>query len=180
MVSVRRSIVLRYAPPDKVRVVFGMKELNEKDWELIRCIQGDLPHDREPFTSIASKLGWTEDEVLERIKAWMEQGIIRRFGALVRHQHVGFAGNAMVAWSFPDAEVDRAGERMAGYPFISHCYERPSLPGWPFNLYTMFHAPCREDIWTLVERVAQDTGATHYRILYTLKEWKKESMTYLK
>jgi DNA-binding Lrp family transcriptional regulator len=154
-----------------------MVKLTKKDQELIRYIQNDLPPDYRPFLTIAEKLGWTEDEVLNRIREWMDQGIIKRFGVLVKHQNLGF--KAMVAWSVPSSEVERIGKQMAKYPFISHCYERPARSDWPYNLYTMFHASDKKEVESFVQKVAKDTGVREYRILYTVKEWKKKSMEYV-
>ena len=36
-------------------------------------------------------------------------------------------------------ELQRLGETMAGFRAVSHCYERPSYPEWPYNLFTMVH-----------------------------------------
>lgn len=156
-----------------------MPILTKKDKELIRFIQNDLPHDQRPFLTIAQKLGWTEDEVLNKIREWMDQGVIKRFSALVKHQNLGFKGNAMVAWSVPLSEVERTGRQMANYPFISHCYERPARSDWQYNLYTMLHASDKKEIKSFVQRVAKDTAIGEYRILYTVKEWKKKSMEYV-
>jgi DNA-binding Lrp family transcriptional regulator len=156
-----------------------MRELSKKDFELIRQIQDDLPHDIEPFQRIAERLGWTEEEVINRIKEWMDQGIIKRFGALVKHQNVGFKGNAMVAWSIVPSEVERIGRQMAKYPFISHCYERPATSNWPYNLYTMFHASDENEIKAMVKKAAEETGVNDYQVLYSVKEWKKKSMKYV-
>lgn len=156
-----------------------MPELTKKDKELIRYIQSDLPYDNRPFMVIAEKLGWKEDEVLNRIKEWIDQGVIKRFGALVKHQNLGFRGNAMVAWSVPSSDVERTGKQMATYPFISHCYERPATQGWPYNIYTMIHALDKKDLESFVRKVAKDTGIGEYRILYSVKEWKKKSMEYI-
>jgi DNA-binding Lrp family transcriptional regulator len=156
-----------------------MEGFTEKDRQLIRFLQDDLPEDREPFLVIAEKLGMTEEQVLDRIRAWMQEGVIRRFGALVRHQDIGFTGNAMVAWSVPSPEIERIGSLIARYSFISHCYERPARPDWPYNLYTMFHASNREEVETLILKVAEETGIREYKVLHTVKEWKKRSMKYL-
>lgn len=156
-----------------------MPKLTKKDRELILCIQNDLPHDKSPFLTIAKQLGWKEDEVLNRIREWLDQGVIKRFGALVKHQNLGFKGNAMVAWSVHSSDVERTGKQMAKYPFISHCYERPARADWPYNLYTMLHATDKKEVESLVHKVAEDTGAREYRILYTVKEWKKKSMEYV-
>ncbi|MGA1839380.1 MAG: Lrp/AsnC family transcriptional regulator [bacterium] len=156
-----------------------MPKLTKKDKELIRYIQNDLPYDNRPFLVIAEKLGWKEGEVLQRIKEWIDQGVIKRFGALVKHQNLGFRGNAMVAWSVPHSDVEITGKHMANYLFISHCYERPAGPDWPYNIYTMIHALDKKELESFVHRVARDTGIEEYRILYTVKEWKKKSMEYI-
>jgi len=154
-------------------------ELSEKDQVLIQSIQGDLPHDLRPFLILSQKLGWTEDEILSRIRIWMDQGVIKRFGALVRHQNLGFTGNAMVAWAVLPSEAERIGQQMARYPFISHCYERPTRPDWPYNIYTMCHASDKEELEKQVKMIAESTGISDYRILHTVKEWKKKSMEYV-
>ncbi|MGA1795401.1 MAG: AsnC family transcriptional regulator [bacterium] len=156
-----------------------MEGFTEKDRQLIRFLQDDLPGEREPFLAIAKKLGMTEGQVVDRIKGWMQEGVVRRFGALVRHHDMGIRGNAMVAWSVPPADTERIGLRIARYPFVSHCYERPVRSDWPYNLYTMFHAPNREAVEALIRRVAEETGIRDYTVLHTVKEWKKRSMKYL-
>ncbi|MGA1845206.1 MAG: AsnC family transcriptional regulator [bacterium] len=156
-----------------------MEGFTEKDRQLIRFLQDDLPEEKEPFRVIAKRLGMTEEQVVDRIEGWMQEGVIRRFGALVRHHDIGIRGNAMVAWSVPPSEMERIGLRIARYPFISHCYERPTRSDWPYNLYTMFHAPDREAVEALIRRVAEETGIREYRVLHTTKEWKKRSMKYL-
>jgi DNA-binding Lrp family transcriptional regulator len=156
-----------------------MAKLTKKDRELIRYIQNDLPFDYRPFLIIAGKLGLTEDDVLNRIREWMDQGVIKRFSALVKHQNLGFRGNAMVAWSVSSSDVERVGKQMANYFFISHCYERPAGPDWPYSIYTMIHALDKKDLESFVHRVAKDTGIGEYRILYSVKEWKKKSMEYI-
>ncbi len=159
-----------------------MKELGftKKDMELIRYIQGDIPSDKRPFLSIAQRLGCSEEEVINRIREWIGQGIIKRFGALIRHYHLGFEGNVMVAWHVPQPEVERVGIYMAGYPFVSHCYERVMRPDWPYNIYTMIHGYSREEVESLVKKVSKETGIDNYRMLFSVHEWKKKSMEYIK
>lgn len=156
-----------------------MTDIDARDWELIRHIQGDLPAGRRPFLDLAKKLGWTEAELIDRIKALMEKGAIKRFGALVRHQTLGFKGNAMVAWIVEPSRVEEVGRKMASYAFISHCYERVTRPDWPYNIYTMLHARDRDEAIGLVKEVSRQTGVKDYKVLFSLKEWKKKSMGYV-
>lgn len=155
-----------------------MTELKDRDWELVRYIQGDLPEGDRPYDAIAKELGWSEQEVLERIRGLMNSGAIKRFGALVRHQHLGFQGNAMVAWQVPECDVDSVGGQMAAFPFVSHCYERITREDWPYNLYTMIHAASSEEAGVLVRKIAREMKIKKYKIFLTIKEWKKKSMEY--
>jgi len=71
--------------------------IDELDKKIIGFIQGDLPLDPKPFAVMADKIGITEDEFVERIRSLKKRGIIRRFGATLRHQEAGFSSNAMIA-----------------------------------------------------------------------------------
>ena len=84
--------------------------ITEIDKKVISLIQKDLPVDRRPFASIADKIGITEEKFIERVNNLKKQGIIRRFGATLRHQEAGFSSNAMVAWTAPEDRIEEAGK----------------------------------------------------------------------
>ncbi|MBT8330955.1 MAG: Lrp/AsnC family transcriptional regulator, partial [Deltaproteobacteria bacterium] len=72
--------------------------LTELEKKIIASIQEDMEISERPYVAIAKKLGITETELLERLKDLSRRGVIRRFGATLRHQRAGFNANAMVAW----------------------------------------------------------------------------------
>ena len=80
--------------------------IDERDKSIIGLIQGDLPLEKRPFEKMAEGLEMTEKEFLERVRALKKRGIIRRFGATLRHQEAGFSSNAMVAWIVPDDRIE--------------------------------------------------------------------------
>ena len=142
-------------------------------------VQADLPESLTPFADIAAKAGLKEQDLLDLLRGLKESGVIRRFGATLRHQHAGYSFNAMVAWYVEeDQEIDLIGERMAERPEISHCYRRRNCHDWPYNLYTMIHARSREECCNVVEELAALTGVTQYSMLFSTKELKKTSMRY--
>jgi DNA-binding Lrp family transcriptional regulator len=151
---------------------------------LARLLQDDLPDTEAPFAALADALraqGITADEawVLERTRAWADAGVIRRFGAAIKHAKTGFTANAMGVWDCPDeAEVERAGAIMASFEEVSHCYQRPRRPTWPHDLYTMIHGRSREECETVAERIQAATGLPPARLLYSVREFKKSSMRY--
>lgn len=153
-------------------------EITERDKALIRCLQGDLPYSLTPFAELAATLQWTENEVLDQTQAMLEKRMIRRFGAVLRHQKAGFTANAMGVWTVPEDQVEEIGTKMALFREVSHCYQRPTLPDWPYTLFTMIHGRSAEECQDIMKRIAQATGVEEYRMLFSQAELKKSSMKY--
>jgi DNA-binding Lrp family transcriptional regulator len=146
--------------------------------KLIQQLQADLPLCPRPFKEIARRVGITEEEVLGSIKQHLRQGVIRRFGAILGHQKLGFVANGMGVWHVPEEDTERVGTIMASYPEVSHCYQRPTSDSWPYNLYTMIHGTSRQECEAVAARISQETGITDYRLLFSVRELKKKSMVY--
>jgi len=152
--------------------------IDEIDKKVIGLIQGDLPLDKRPFATMAKKIDLTEEEFLSRVKDLKKQGIVRRFGATLRHQEAGFSSNAMVAWVVPDGRVDEAGGLLSKFPEVTHCYERRPQKDWQYNLYTMIHGNDRDLCIQIAERMSRSVGIDQYVLLFSEKEFKKTSMEY--
>lgn len=152
--------------------------LTEQDKQIIRELQNGLPLVSRPFALMAEKLGMAEEELIDRIRNFVENGQIRRFGAAVRHQDLGYVANAMVVWDVPAEKVSEVGRRMAGFEEVTHCYQRPRYPGWPYNLFTVVHGQTREECIQAAERISRATGMEKYRLLFSTAELKKSSMRY--
>ena len=128
--------------------------------QLIAALQPGLELVPHPFVRLGERAGMSEEDVLGRIAGWLEEGLIKRFGVVVRHHELGYRANAMVVFDLPDAEVDRIGLRLAAEPGVTLCYRRTrSLPGWPYNLYCMVHGRSREGAQPVIERLASIVGA---------------------
>jgi DNA-binding Lrp family transcriptional regulator len=98
--------------------------IEELDKKVIALIQGDLPLNPRPFATLAKEIGITEREFVERVADLKKRGVIRRFGATLRHQEAGFSSNAMIAWYVPDDRIDEVGKTLAEFREVSHCYQR--------------------------------------------------------
>ncbi len=154
-------------------------KMGEQDRKLIRLLQEELPLVSNPYEELGRRVGLSESEVLRRVAAWVDSGVIRRFGATVRHQRVGYSYNSMVVWKVTDPEAaDRAGEIFAGFAEVTHCYRRPQFEGWPYTLYTMVHSTSEQGIGQTLEKMKQASGLREHRGLVSEKEWKKTSMKY--
>lgn len=151
-----------------------------EDWELrlLRVLEGPLPLVSRPFAEIAEKSGVTEEQVLQRTKAWVADGTIRRFGARVNHRSVGYAANGMSVWKVSADQVEVVGQFMAAQPEVSHCYVRQTQGGWDYNLFAMIHGAREEDVRAVVQGIAQHTGIQEYDVLFSRREFKKSAPRY--
>jgi len=148
------------------------------DKRIIHLLQGDLPLTDRPFAVLAERIGIREEELLDRIKSLKEQGILRRFGASIKHQGVGFRDNAMVAWHVPEDEIANVGPLMGSFKEVSHCYQRKTQGEWKYNLFTMIHGNSKKACREIAGRIAEKTGVEDYILLFTLEEFKKTSPEY--
>jgi DNA-binding Lrp family transcriptional regulator len=145
---------------------------------VIHELSGDIGEDLRPFEDLARKVGASEDEVLALVRSLRDRGLLRRFGATLRHQKSGFTANAMIAWRVPEDRIEEAGRQLAAFPQVTHCYQRRTFPGWTRNLYTMIHAASDEECHLLAQRMAAEAGLADYELLFSHQELKKTSMRY--
>jgi DNA-binding Lrp family transcriptional regulator len=95
---------------------------------------------------------------MQTLAQWMEDGLIKRFGLVVKHHALGYRSNAMVVWDVPDHLVDQVGELLSRADAVTLCYQRPrKLPQWRYNLFTMIHGKSRSMV---MEQLA-DLITTH-------------------
>ena len=141
--------------------------------QLLKATQDGIPFTKHPFKEIAENMGMSEQDVVDTIKQMQEHGIIRRFGASIGHRKIGITANAMCTWNVPEEDVENVGQVMAEFVEVTHCYERPRYPDWPYNLFTMVHSYTKEDCIKVAERISEATGITDYKLLFSEKEFKK-------
>lgn len=152
--------------------------LSALDKNVIRALQGDFPLVPEPYKELAARAGVTEDVFLARVRELSEKKMIRKMGAVLRHREIGFAANALCAWEVPADRLDDVAKSMAASPSISHCYDRNTAPGWPYNLYTMIHGHSRAECESIADQLGKENHIENRVMLYSKKEWKKTSMKY--
>lgn len=146
---------------------------------ILRIVQGDLSTSLRPYADIADTCGVPESEVLDLLNRLKSSGVIRRFGASIRHQRSGWTHNAMVGWAATEDDAMYYGPQAAGHGHVSHAYFRPSsAEDWPYTLYTMVHGRSEEEIAQVVECLAAACPLRPYAVLRSIRELKKTSMTY--
>lgn len=133
--------------------------LSAKEKLLAARIAAGLPLVPRPYAA----LGLPEEEVIATLRRWLEAGIVRRIGAVLRHRRFGYEANAMVVWDVPDDEVADAGRRLAADPAVTLCYRRArALPEWGYNLYCMVHGRERGRVVYEVKRINMTLDLDRY------------------
>lgn len=126
-----------------------------------------------PFQERAKDLRISEGQLLSILKRYRKSGLIRRFGAVLSHRQIGLKTNALIAWQVEKEKLNRVAGIIGAYPEVTHCYLRSSYPSWPYNLYTMVHAGDKNACLKLVKLFSKKTKVESFRVLFTVKEFKK-------
>jgi DNA-binding Lrp family transcriptional regulator len=152
--------------------------VSDEDVATIVATQGPMPVVPEPYAPAAERLGVSQDDVLARLGSLRERGGLRRVAAILYHRRAGFSANGMGVWNVPEAEILDTGKRMAAFRGISHCYQRPTYPDWPYSVFTMAHGRSKEECDAILDSIAAATGITERATLYSSTEFKKVRMLY--
>jgi DNA-binding Lrp family transcriptional regulator len=167
--------------PVRRQAFVAPRPLDEFERRLVMALQEGLPLFMRPFSVLASRVGCEENEVLERIRRWCAEGIIKRFGVVVRHHELGYTANAMLVHDIRDEAVAEMGEILAREPGVTLCYQRPRvLPDWPYNLFCMIHGQVRAEVEA---RIAELRARLHledyaYAVLFSLTRFKQGGARY--
>ena len=153
--------------------------MDRKTKTVLALASGDLPMERRPFDAWAVKADIETGEFLEILSREKDRGVIRRFGAVLRHTESGYVRNAMVAWVVDADSADAAAGVMTECDAVSHCYLREPASDWPYSLYTMIHARSHEELQAVIDDLSHRTGISDYTVLETIRELKKTSPRYL-
>ena len=83
--------------------------MDELDRALIVATQAGLPLVARPYAALAGQLAVSEEEVMSRLQGLLDNGMIRRIGAVPNHYAIGWTANGMTVWDVADEQVDQLG-----------------------------------------------------------------------
>ena len=152
--------------------------VSEYDIQCIRELQEDLPMVSRPFDGMAERLGVSVPDLFKITDEFVERGIMRRYSAVLHHRKAGFQANGMGVWNVPSERSEEVGLIMASNPAVTHCYERPTFPDWPYTHFSMIHATSKEGCEEIAGEISASTGITDYLMLYSTREYKKTRVRY--
>ena len=181
----------------KVDVVFGaatrareedvaedddLPPVTARDRAVIGALQGDTEARADFFAALAGRLGMKEWDLLSTLEIWRRKGRLKRIGLLLHHRNAGWSANGMCCWRVA-GDTTAAGRALAARGEVTHCYERPEAPNFPYNLFAMVHARAAAEanaqFASLSAEVNRVVGAVVPAVmLLSTREYKKTSMTF--
>lgn len=181
----------------KVDVVFGaatrareedvaegddLPPVTARDRAVIGALQGDTEARADFFAALAGRLGMKEWDLLSTLEIWWRKGRLKRIGLLLHHRNAGWSANGMCCWRVA-GDTTAAGRALAARGEVTHCYERPEAPNFPYNLFAMVHARAAAEanaqFASLSAEVNRVAGAAVPAVmLLSTREYKKTSMTF--
>ena len=121
----------------------------------------------EPFADIAVATQLSEPMVIERLRAMLEAGVVRRIRQTLMATNL--APGALVAWRVPSENLDSAFEYMFREdPFSGHVVIRSTdaaTPGSVYRLWTTLKVPLGFSMERHCAFLAGKVGAEGYRVM---------------
>ncbi len=129
--------------------------LSAEEWHLVSLVQEGFPLVERPFLALARQWGRSEKQVIDTLSRWLHVGIVKRYGAVLRHRELGYRANAMWVMDIPALDLPIVAQQLAGAPGVRLCYERPRRGSeWPYNLFCMIHGKDRDSVLAEVQRLS--------------------------
>jgi DNA-binding Lrp family transcriptional regulator len=130
--------------------------LDDAGRRLVAALENGLELVTQPYAALAARAGLDEREVIDRLARWLDEGVIRRFGVVVRHHELGYRANAMTVWDVPDDVAPAFGRALAAAEGVTLAYRRARhLPEWSYNLYCMLHGIDRGPVWERLDTLTR-------------------------
>ncbi|BDI28692.1 hypothetical protein CCAX7_007430 [Capsulimonas corticalis] len=121
----------------------------------------------DPFGQIAAGSGVEVDIVIERVRAMLRAGVIRRVRQTLLS--INLAQGALAAWKIPESRLEDAFDYMFREdPFSGHVVIRSTdagTPGAQYRLWTTIKTPQGFSLERHAEFLAAQVGAESYRLM---------------
>jgi DNA-binding Lrp family transcriptional regulator len=164
------------APPRELEA----QPYDELDVAVIRALQGPMEVVDRPYDAAARIVGMPTERLLAHLEGMVERRLLRRVAAILYHRRAGFSANGMGVWRVPEDGILEVGRRMAAVRGISHCYQRPTYPDWPYSVFTMAHGRSKAECDAILNRIAEEhrLHGDDRAVLYSSTEFKKVRLHY--
>ena len=129
------------------------------DRNIVNALQGGFPICESPFEEVARQLQTTGPELIARIEAMLEQGLLSRFGPLYHAQQMGGA-LSLAAMKIPSADLERVAGRVNAMPEVAHNYERDHA----LNMWFVLATETLQQQHEAIARIERETGCPVFNL----------------
>ena len=130
------------------------ERIDNVDAALIDGFQSDFPVRERPFDAVGDELGIPANEALERVEALRDDGIFRRFGAVLNPPVIG--SSTLAAVSVPGERFDEVADVVNSYRQVNHNYARDH----EWNMWFVVTAGSREKRDEILADIETRTGCS--------------------
>jgi DNA-binding Lrp family transcriptional regulator len=141
--------------------------LTPLDRRLLGELQADVPLSVTPFAELGQRLGASEGEIVERVVALRDAGILRQLTPIFDAEALGYE-SCLVAARIPEERLEAAAAIVSAHPGVSHNYRRNHA----FNLWYTIAVPPPLDLAAHVDALRRLTGAESMRMLPSVRRFK--------
>lgn len=127
--------------------------MDDIDRRILNEIQSRFPLETRPYLALAERLGLSETEVISRVQALKDEGIIRRIGGNFNSRALGHT-STLCAAAVPDDKMDAFVDAVNAQPGITHNYQRDHH----YNVWFTVIAPSTADIRGILLEITRQTG----------------------
>lgn len=134
-----------------------MDALDAQDRAILNRLQDGFPVSERPYAEVATELGIPEQQLITRLEALLESGVLSRFGPLIHAEQLG-GGLTLAAMQVPAADLERVIELVNAFPEVAHNYERDHA----LNIWFVLATELPEQINEVITAIEQRTGYPVY------------------
>lgn len=120
---------------------------------LLNRLQHGLPLVPRPWDALSAELGVPAAQLRARVRAWLDDGTLTRFGPMFDVEPLGGAFT-LAALCVPSARIDEVAGMLAAMPEVAHNYLRDHT----WNMWFVLACPSQREIARVIERIEQRTG----------------------
>ena len=129
------------------------------DRAIVNNLQGGFPIVAEPYAAVAADLGIGEAELITRLQALLDRGVLSRFGPLYHAERLGGA-LTLAAMAVPEEDFERVTAQVNAFPQVAHNYARDHA----LNMWFVLATETAAEIDKVLRAIEQRTGYRVYNL----------------
>ncbi|WP_456406850.1 Lrp/AsnC family transcriptional regulator [Thiolapillus sp.] len=133
--------------------------MDATDRAIINTLQHGFPICQRPYEKVALELGISEEALIQRLQAMLEDKRLSRFGPMYHAERMG-GGLSLCAMAVPESDFQRVTEQVNSFPEVAHNYARDH----ELNMWFVLATETPERIHTVLQEIETATGCKVYNM----------------